>query len=237
MARVAEFGVWFVVFLFSTTLHEAGHALFAWLGGDDTAYHGGQVTLNPLPHVRREPFGMVLVPILVFAFSSGRWMMGWASTPYDPHWAQRHPRRQALMSAAGFGANLLLVIVSFALLWVLLARGVLVMPPEHASFNQLAVAAPSYGPDSYWHPIATFLSVALSLNLLLFVFNLLPIPPLDGSGVIHGLFPDTLGVFIERFSRTPMMGFVGLLIAWQVFPYLFRPALRGVLGLLYPGHF
>ena len=98
-ARFAEFGIWFVVFLFSTTLHEAAHALLARLGGDDTAYLGGQVTLNPLPHLRREPFGMLLMPIMTF-FMAG-WMMGWASTPFDPRWAERHPGRQAAMSAAG----------------------------------------------------------------------------------------------------------------------------------------
>ena len=56
--------IWYIVFLFSTTCHEASHALVAKLGGDPTAFHGGQVTLNPVPHVQREPFGMVVVPLL-----------------------------------------------------------------------------------------------------------------------------------------------------------------------------
>ena len=72
--------IWYVVFLFSTTCHEASHSLAAKLGGDLTAFHGGQVTLNPVPHVRREPFGMVLVPLLSFVL--GGWMIGWASAPY-----------------------------------------------------------------------------------------------------------------------------------------------------------
>src|SRR4029077_1938006 len=82
---------WFVVFLFSTTLHEAGHALAALKLGDPTAYEGGQVTLNPLPHIRRSPIGMLLVPLITFA--STHWMMGWASAPYDPSWAHRYPKR------------------------------------------------------------------------------------------------------------------------------------------------
>ena len=76
-------------------VHEAMHALVAWKGGDPTAYHGGQVSLSPIPHIRREPIGMLVVPLLT-AFTQG-WAMGWASAPYDPVWAERHPKRAALM--------------------------------------------------------------------------------------------------------------------------------------------
>ena len=91
--------VWYLVFVVSTTAHEASHALAAYVGGDRTAYLGGQVPLNPLPHIKREPFGMVIMPLLG-AFSYG-WPIGWASTPYDPRWEQRYPRRAAWMAAAG----------------------------------------------------------------------------------------------------------------------------------------
>ena len=74
--------IWYVVFLFSTTCHEASHSLAAKWGGDLTAFRGGQVTLNPLPHMKREPFGMLVVPLLSFLL--GDWMIGWASAPYDP---------------------------------------------------------------------------------------------------------------------------------------------------------
>jgi hypothetical protein len=82
--------LWYVVFLLSTTCHEAAHALVAKRGGDLTAFHGGQVTLEPWPHIRREPFGMILVPIL--SFLTGGWMVGWASAPYDPFWSQHSIR-------------------------------------------------------------------------------------------------------------------------------------------------
>ncbi|HEX9426284.1 MAG TPA: site-2 protease family protein, partial [Candidatus Polarisedimenticolia bacterium] len=108
---VARFAIWYVVFLLSLTLHEAGHALVAWLGGDDTAYRGGQVSLNPVPHMRREPFGTILFPLITYV-SSG-WMMGWASSPYDPCWGQAHPRRMAAMSAAGPAGNLLIASIAF----------------------------------------------------------------------------------------------------------------------------
>src|SRR5512145_2951555 len=98
--------LWYAAFLLSLTFHEAAHAWAARRGGDDTAYLGGQVTLDPRPHVRREPFGMVIFPILSYAMSHS--MLGWASTPFDPAWAQAHPRRAAAMSAAGPAANALL---------------------------------------------------------------------------------------------------------------------------------
>jgi hypothetical protein len=99
MENLATGLIWFVAFLASTTVHEAMHAWAAWKGGDPTAYHGGQVSLSPLPHIRREPIGMVVVPLLT-APTQG-WAMGWASAPYDPFWAARHPRRAALMAFAG----------------------------------------------------------------------------------------------------------------------------------------
>src|SRR5215510_996176 len=102
--------IWYAVFLFSTTCHEASHALVAKLGGDPTAFHGGQVTLDPAPHIRREPFGMVLVPVISYLL--GGWMIGWASAPYDPYWAYNHPDSSAKMSAAGPASNLVLAFLA-----------------------------------------------------------------------------------------------------------------------------
>jgi Zn-dependent protease len=93
MTELADGLIYYVVFLFSTLLHEAAHAWAAMRGGDPTAYHSGQVTLDPLPHVRREPIGMVGLPILSVIISG--WPFGFASAPYDPHWAARYPKRAA----------------------------------------------------------------------------------------------------------------------------------------------
>src|SRR5260370_39565613 len=95
--------IWYVAFLFSTTCHEASHALVAKLGGDDTAERGGQVTLNPIPHIRREPWGMVVVPILAFLFAKS--MIGWARAPVDPEWERRYPTRAVVVGCAGPAAN------------------------------------------------------------------------------------------------------------------------------------
>src|SRR5437660_25605 len=104
----------YVVFLFSTTCHEAAHALAAKIGGDPTAALGGQVSLNPIPHIRREPFGMVVVPAL--SLLTGGFMLGWASAPFDPLWRQRYPRRAAWMALAGPAANFTLVLLSILLI-------------------------------------------------------------------------------------------------------------------------
>jgi Zn-dependent protease len=156
---------WFVVFLFSTTLHEAAHAFIALRLGDPTAYHGGQVTLNPVPHVRREPFGMVVVPVL--SFFMGGWMFGWASAPYDPRWALRHPRRAAWMALGGPAANLLLVIVAGLLIRTGMRIGYF-YAPQVVRFSE--VTAPTELPGAAG--LATLLSVLFTLNLVLFVFNL-----------------------------------------------------------------
>ena len=118
----------YLVFLFSTTCHEASHALAAKLGGDNTAFHGGQVTLNPVPHIRREPFGMIVVPVLSVLMGGG--MIGWASAPYDPLWQQRHPRRAAWMSLAGPGANFALVALAALIIHIGLLTGIF-RPPEY----------------------------------------------------------------------------------------------------------
>ena len=231
LPNAGEFVVWFVVFLFTLTVHETCHALVAWVGGDSTAYHGGQVSLNPWPHIRREPVGTIVVPLLTF-FSSGR-MMGWASTPFDPEWGRRHPTRLAAMSAAGPAGNLFIATLSFAALRVLLARGVFV-PPQRINFSQLVEPAPGTPEGSVLHAVGLLLSVALNLNVLLFLFNLLPLPPLDGSGIVQGLMPNLLGGRIESLRRNPMMSLIGLMVAWQVFDRVYQPAFGLLLRLLHP---
>ena len=221
---------WFVVFLFSTTLHEAGHALAAKQLGDPTAYHGGQVSLSPFPHIRREPFGMVLVPLLSFVLSRGGWMMGWASAPYDPLWAHRHPRRAAVMALAGPAANLLLVVLAGGLVRLGVATGVYRVP-EFVTFT--AVTQPTGGGLAAAAVLP--LSIFFTLNLVLFVFNLLPLPPLDGSAAIAILMPDEMARRYQEFLHNPSFSFLGILIAWRLFNPVFDPVHTVALRLLYLG--
>jgi Zn-dependent protease len=169
--------VYYLVFLYSTTVHEAAHAWAAKLGGDLTAYHGGQVSLDPRAHIKREPIGMVVLPI-VSALLSG-WPMGFASAPYDPQWALRHPRRAAWMALAGPGANILLVLLAGIAIRVGIMAGVF-HAPESVNFDRIVAGVES----GLWPAVAFFLSVTFALNLVLAALNLLPIPPLDGSAAL-----------------------------------------------------
>src|SRR6478672_9160756 len=162
--------IWYVVFLFSTTCHEASHSLAAKLGGDLTAFHSGQVTLNPIPHVRREPFGMVLVPLLSFVL--GGWMIGWASAPYDPFWQSRYPRRAAWMSLAGPGANFALMLIAAIGIRIGMLAGVF-QQPVSVGFTRITEVV-----NREATPLLTFAAMLISVlffeNLLLGTFNLLP---------------------------------------------------------------
>ena len=221
--------LWFVAFLFSTTVHEALHAVAALRGGDPTAYLGGQVSFSPLPHIRREPVGMLIVPLLT-TLTNG-WAVGWASTPYDPLWAARHPRRAAVMAAAGPAGNLVIALLAFATIKAALAAGIFVSP-EHASFNHLVEAA--RGGDVV-AGLGDLLTVLLVLNTLLFVFNMLPFPPLDGASAIGGILPERTAVALRGLTSSPMFSLLGILVAWQIFPYFVRPLFRALLTLVHPG--
>jgi Zn-dependent protease len=219
--------VWYAVLLFSLTFHEAAHAWAARRGGDDTAYLGGQVTLDPRPHVRREPFGMVIFPLLSYSFSGS--MLGWASTPFDPIWAQEHPRRAAAMSAAGPAANALLVLVAALAIRAGMAAGVF-HAPESIGFEHLVEASS----DGVAATAALLLSVLFTLNLLLLIFNLIPFPPLDGASAVGLLFSDEVARRVQMLLRSPRLSLVGLLLAWMVMPRIFGPIHRLAVNLLYP---
>lgn len=219
--------VWYLAFLFSTTLHEASHAWAALRMGDPTAYHGGQVSLNPIPHIRRELFGMVIAPILVYALSG--WMVGWASAPYDPAWADRHPRRAGLMALAGPGANLLLVVVSGLVIRLGIGAGAFASQPGRTIESIVLTPA---GDTSV---LTTFVSVVFALNLILLTFNLLPLPPLDGSGALPLLMSEGMAVRYRHALRHPAIALAGILVAWRFFGYLFQPILSAAVVLLFPG--
>jgi Zn-dependent protease len=229
MEQVVNGLIWYVVFLFSICCHEAAHALASYKLGDDTAYLGGQVSLNPVPHVRREPFGTVIVPLI--SFFAGGWMIGWASAPYDPHWAERYPKRSALMSLAGPFANLLLVLFSAIVIRIGLGLD-LFQIPEQLSFTGIVTASH----EGVFSGLALMISILFSLNMLLFVFNLIPLPPLDGSGAIPLLLPDKLAYkYVAFFHENSSYQFIFLIVAWKVVGPIFRPCFSVALDLLFLG--
>lgn len=221
--------MWYLVFLFSTTVHEAAHVFTAMKLGDNTAFHGGQVTLDPIPHIRREPLGTVVVPIMSF-FASG-FMIGWASAPYDPYWAERYPRRAAWMSLAGPASNLLLVLFAALMIRIGIMAGYFVEP---ASINFAHVTVAS-GESGIFTAIAMILSIMFTLNLLLCTFNLIPFPPLDGSGALPLLLKEKHALSYMNFINHSGFSFFGLFIAWNIFNKLFDPIHLMAINVLYPG--
>jgi Zn-dependent protease len=228
MNQLAEGLLWYTAFLFSTTLHEAAHGLAALKLGDRTAYDAGQVTLDPLPHLRREPVGTIVVPILSFLYAG--WMIGWASVPYNFQWALAYPKRAAWMSVAGPAANLGLVMFTALMIRAGMAFGIF-LPPDMIDATHV-VAATGEGAIA---TAATFLNILFSLNLLLFLFNLLPVPPLDGSGAVPFLLSEERGrTYLGLIRRSPL-ALIGLLVAWKVFDYVYAPIHVLCVNLLYLG--
>jgi Zn-dependent protease len=225
--------IWYIVFLFSTTCHEASHALVAKLGGDPTAFHGGQVTLNPVPHVQREPFGMVVVPLLSYLL--GGWMIGWASAPYDPWWQERHPKRAALMSLAGPGANFTLMLIAAVAIRFGMAAGAF-QAPAAVDFSHITELTDPANAGAMMRFATNFLSILFFQNLLLGTFNLLPVPPLDGGTGITLFMSERMALRFLSFTRDPNLQMVGLVASWYLFDKAFSPIFGIALNALYPGH-
>lgn len=221
-------GLWYAAFIVSTTLHEAAHGLAAKKLGDPTAHRHGLVTVDPLPHIRRSPFGMVIVPILSFALNG--WMLGWASAPYDAYWAQCNRKKAAWMSLAGPAANLGLLIVAGIAVRVGIMLGYF-HAPESITFTCIT-AADSAG---LANSVAITISIFFSLNLILLVFNLIPLPPLDGSGVLMLFLSDSAADKYQAALSQPGIRLMGLVAAWYLIDVLFPPMQGLALMILYPG--
>lgn len=192
--RVAT--TWILPVLFAVTLHEAAHGWTAWKLGDDTAFRLGRVTFNPLAHIDR--FGTIVLPALMLMFAP--FMFGYAK-PVPVRFNRLHrPRRDmVLVAAAGPSANVLLAIVSAALLHLFLATWDLPTPYVEG-----------WPPTAQW--IYSNLDNSLFLNLVLAVFNMLPLPPLDGGRIAVGLLPRTLAQPLARLERYGMVILLGLLV-------------------------
>ncbi len=222
--------IWYLVFLFSTTCHEGAHALVAKLGGDPTAALGGQASLNPIPHIRRSPFGMVVVPVLSYLL--GGWMIGWASAPFNPAWQRQYPRRSAYMALAGPVANFSLMILAAIAIRIGVTADYFRAPEFIRGYANLVMPANAGDP--------TFLTSALSilfiLNLLLGTFNLLPVPPLDGYAGIMVAMPEGLAQrYIAWVQHSANFALLGLIIAWTMFDRIFQPVFVFALHALYAG--
>ena len=180
----------FVVLLFSLSVHECAHAWIASLLGDHTARLEGRITLNPIYHI--DPIGTLLFPAIVifgpflgFTFFSG-FLVGWAKpTPVITRNFRKIVRDENLVTLAGPASNLLLVFVAFAIL----AGMAIFLPHGRAIVISSFLAGLGGAAGVIPQPVALLCSIAILINLSLFFFNLLPIPPLDGSHLVRNLLP------------------------------------------------
>ena len=186
--NVAALVIGFLVLLFSLTVHEAAHAWTASRFGDDTARRLGRVSLNPVVHI--DPVGTLLLPLIAMV-SRSPLIIGWAKpTPVNVRNLKRPRQDSILVTLAGPASNLVLAVAA-----ALALRGI---PDNRGPMGELDVAG----------PLAMIAAQALQLNVLLAVFNLLPIPPLDGGQVVLGLLPFNLAV---RFRAIQPYGFLILM--------------------------
>lgn len=227
----AAIAVSIIVVLLSLSVHECGHAITAWWCGDDYARSLGRVTLNPLAHI--DPFGTIVLPILLVV--AGAPVFGYAKpVPVLLGSVQRYRRAHILISLAGPGSNLLLAAAA-AMGYLLLGCLLMLWAPQAEVSNfstripQVFIEPMPGGP--VLEAVAMVLKSTIMINLFLAVFNLVPIPPLDGSWILEHLFPESIGRLVAAIRP---FGFIVFLVAFyaDVFHVVFVPALH-LLGYFY----
>jgi Zn-dependent protease len=208
-------GVFYVaILIMSVVIHEFAHGYVAYMLGDNTARLQGRLTLNPLKHL--DPFGSVLLPLLLILSQAG-FVIGWARpVPYNPANLKSGRKGTILVSIAGILAN-----IAVAVIFGLLIR----FAPE--------LGLPLYGADpSLIHPFYKITTIIVLTNLVLAIFNLIPIPPLDGSKILFSFLPAHMRhieTFLERWGIFVLLFFV--IFLWSSVSPLIYIAFSLITGL------
>jgi Zn-dependent protease len=223
----------FVLLLFSLSFHECAHAWMASRLGDQTARLQGRITLNPLAHI--DPVGTLLFPAMVIfgpliGFSIPFMLVGWAKpTPVITRNFKKIVRDDNLTTLAGPVSNLILVLLALAGLTIM----ALTMPNGGAMVQLAFAVALNIAPATGAEPVALLFSLAILINLSLFFFNLLPIPPLDGSRVVRNMLPynavqqyDRIGGWISYILMIFVGGFILRLLLTPALVLVFSFLLR-----------
>lgn len=165
---IQKLAVWVIPLVLAITLHEAAHAWAAYRCGDTTAKMLGRLSANPMVHI--DLFGTLLIPLMIAVFSGFNFIFGWAKpVPINPN-NMKNPRRDtALVTAAGPAANIIM-----ALAWALILKLTILIHPKISTIALFLVLMARAG---------------ITINLVLAILNLLPIPPLDGSKIVNSLLP------------------------------------------------
>lgn len=217
---VSHLLIYMVVLVLAISLHEAGHAWVSYKNGDDTAYMLGRVTINPVAHT--DPIGTLLIPMISFLFGAMGGAMasipliGWGKpTPVNPRNWRNYKLGNVTVSVAGVVANFILLLIGFIGAKIMMSQGF-----DIADF---------FGKSN--NPLAIFVGYMMTLNLSLFVFNLLPFPPLDGSKILQTFLPASAAPIFNLFEQ---YGFLILmaLIYIGVLRIIITPFFYGLIFLL-----
>ena len=217
---LAHLIMFMVNLLLAISVHEAGHAWMSHKFGDDTAYMLGRVTINPIKHI--DPVGTLLIPIMAFVFGAVGGalgaipLIGWGKpTPVNPRKWTNYKTANFWVSVAGVLGNLILLIFGIVLAKILMTQGF--MPEEF------------FGSDT--NPLVIFVGNLMLLNLSLAVFNLIPIPPLDGGKILANFAPAAIKPLLDLIEQ---FGFILLLlfVYMGVFRAIIRPFFIGLFTLL-----
>jgi len=219
-----------IAFLFAISIHESAHAWSAYRLGDDTARLLGRISLNPIRHI--DPIGTIFLPLM--AVLAHVPLLGWAKpTPVNLLRLRNRVRDNALIAAAGPISNFMIAGMAVILLLVLRS---LSSEAAQAIISLVGFGRMDFG-DSIMTPLVLLLHSFMVVNVILGIFNLFPIPPLDGSHVLEAMLPDRAR---EMYSSIGSYGtLILLLILWQtdIFSRMIYPPLRFFNSLLLPRFF